>query len=100
MRISAALLSSVPADWQELDPDESDVPTTPAFLEADLYAHLNELRTRLTARNRNILEAIISHFPAQTIGVSPTHTIHAIALEEVPISYYEWNGAEWMREPQ
>jgi hypothetical protein len=96
LRVSSAIRIAIPEEWQSLDPDESDVPTTPEFLETDLYAHLNELATRLPVRNRAILEAITSHRSDQPSGVTAADTIHVVALEDVPISYYEWTGSEWM----
>ncbi len=97
LRVSSALRIDVPSDWQVLDPDESDVPTTPSFLETDLYAHLEELQTRLTARNEGIFKAILSYFPEQASGVPAANTIHVLSVDDAPISYYEWTGTAWTR---
>lgn len=97
LRVSSALRIQVPPEWQMLDPDESDVPTTPSFLETDLYAHIDELQTRLTARNEGIFKAIVSHYPEQPHGVTASHTVHVLTIDEAPIAYYEWDGAEWTR---
>lgn len=96
LRVSAALRIQVPDDWQQLDADASDVPTTPEYLETDLYAHLDELRTRLTQRNESIIRAIVSYFPEQAHGVPAGNTIHVLAVNEAPISYYEWTNNEWV----
>jgi hypothetical protein len=93
--VHAAMRLTVPKDWQALDADLSDAPTTPAFLETDLYAHLNELQSRLTLRNRAIFEAIVSHYEEPASGIPVTATVHVIALNEVPINYFEWSGSEW-----
>lgn len=97
LRVSSAMRIDVPPDWQVLDPDESDVPTTPEFLETDLYAHIDELQTRLTKRNEAIFKAIISHYPEQPNGVPAANTIHVLTIDEAPIAYYEWTGTEWTR---
>lgn len=97
LRISSAMRIEVPRDWQRLDPDESDVPTTPSYLETDLYAHIDELQTRLTQRNEAIFEAIVSHYPAQANGVTAANTIHVLTVFEAPIAIYEWTGTEWTR---
>ncbi len=97
LRVSSALRIDVPAEWQVLDPDESEVPTTPAFLETDLYAHIDELQTRLTKRNEAIFKAIISHYPEQASGVPAANTIHVLTVDEAPIAYYEWTGTAWVR---
>ncbi len=97
LRVSSALRIDVPSDWQVLDPDESEVPTTPSFLETDLYAHIDELQTRLTKRNEAIFKAIISHYPEQSNGVTAANTIHVLTIDEAPIAYYEWTGTEWTR---
>lgn len=97
LRVSSALRIDVPPEWQVLDPDESDVPTTPSHLETDLYAHIDELQTRLTARNEAIFKAIISHYPEQANGATAANTIHVLTIDEAPIAYYEWTGTEWVR---
>ncbi len=97
LRITSALRIAVPPDWQRLDPDESEVPTTPSYLETDLYAHIDELRTRLTQRNEAIFEAIISYYPEQANGVTAANTIHVLTVAEAPIVIYEWTGSEWTR---
>ncbi|MBL4633045.1 MAG: hypothetical protein JKY56_04190 [Kofleriaceae bacterium] len=95
IRVTSALRISVPASWQSLDPDEVTMPTTPEFVTSDLYAHLNELQTRVTLRNEAIFEAITSYFPVQASGVTAENTIHVITLNEAPIAYYDWDGSEW-----
>lgn len=97
LRISSALRIEIPPDWQQLDPDESEVPTTPSFLETDLYAHIDELQTRLTKRNEAIFKAIISYYPEQGSGVTAANTIHVLTIDEAPMAYYEWTGTEWTR---
>lgn len=97
LRISSAMRIQVPSGWQRLDPDESDVPMTPSYIETDLYAHIGELKTRLTLRNEAIFEAIIAHFPEQANGVPAANTIHVLTVFEAPIAIYEWTGTGWTR---
>ena len=97
LRISSALRIDVPPDWQQLDPDDSALPTTPSYLETDLYAHIDELQTRLAPRNEAIFEAIISYYPEQANGAPAANTIHVLTIEEAPMAYYDWNGVQWTR---
>jgi hypothetical protein len=94
IRVKSALRIEIPADWQSLDPDDVSLPSTPDFLDTDLYAHLDELQSRPTARNRSIFEAITFYFP-DTAGASKANTVHIITVDEAPIAYYEWSGSEW-----
>ncbi|MBT8492107.1 MAG: hypothetical protein KJO07_03520 [Deltaproteobacteria bacterium] len=93
LRVSWAVLVSVPPDWQSLDPEISEVPSSPEYLETDIYRHLDELATRLTDRTRDILEAIVWQHPPRADGVPFERSVHVVALEDVPISYFEWDGA-------
>lgn len=95
LRVSSAMRISIPDAWQRLEADDIEVPQSPELLETDLYAHLDELATRLNRRNQGIFEAITYHFPAQDHGVSSANTIHVITLDEAPISFYEWDGTNW-----
>tara|TARA_R110002073_G_C9489873_1_gene580738 strand:- start:3119 stop:4135 length:1017 start_codon:yes stop_codon:yes gene_type:complete len=97
IRVSSALKIQIPADWQRLDPDDVSLPSTPDFLETDLYAHLDELKSRPSTRNRSIFEAITFYFP-ETAGASKANTVHIITVDEAPIAYYEWSGSEWTYE--
>ncbi len=100
LRISSALRIQVPREWQRLDADEANVPTTPSYLETDLYAHIDELETRLTKRNEAIFEAIVAHYPEQANGVTAANTIHVLTVFEAPIAIYEWTGSAWTRSVQ
>jgi hypothetical protein len=94
IRVKSALRIEIPTDWQSLDPDDVSLPSTPEFLDTDLYAHLDELQSRPSARNRSIFEAITFYFP-DTAGTSKANTVHVITVDEAPIAYYEWSGSEW-----
>ena len=92
LRVTSAVRIAVPDEWQTLDVELSEPPTTPEYLETDLYAHLNEIQTRLPRRNIDILNAILAQYPTQDHGVGREDTVHVVTLNEVPISYFEWTG--------
>ncbi len=93
VRVVSALRVEVPEAWQTLDPAEAEVPTTPSLLQTDLYAHLAEAKERMTARNADILAAILSHGPAE----DRERTLHLVTLAKVPIGYWEWVNGAWNR---
>ncbi len=97
LRVRSALHIQIPADWQQIDPAIIDLPSTPPELrETDLYRHLEELRARPSARAIAIFEAIVAHLPEDPLSIPASNTIHLMSFNEVPIPFYEWNGAEWI----
>jgi hypothetical protein len=97
LRVRSAVRISVPPDWQRLDPADIDLPQTPPELrERDLYRHLEGIASTPTLRTEAILEAIVAHMPSDTLDVPAHRTVHLISLQEVPIPFYEWDGAAWV----